>query len=63
MRTVLKLGGELLESGDAMARAAAGVRALADAGPVAVVHGGGRAIDADLRRAGGRAAVRRTDCA
>ncbi len=35
-----------------MRAAAAGVAALAAAGPVAVVHGGGRAIDADLRARG-----------
>lgn len=52
MRTVLKLGGELLEDTGSMARAAAGLRALLAEGPVAVVHGGGRAIDADLRSRG-----------
>ena len=35
-----------------MRAAAAGVAALAATGPVAVVHGGGRAIDADLRARG-----------
>ena len=35
-----------------MRTAAAGVAALAAAGPVAVVHGGGRAIDADLKARG-----------
>jgi acetylglutamate kinase len=48
----LKLGGELLEDAAAMRAAAAGVAALAAAGPVAVVHGGGRAIDADLKARG-----------
>ena len=52
MTSVLKLGGELLEDAAAMARAAVGIRALADAGPLVVVHGGGRAIDADLRARG-----------
>ena len=50
--TLLKLGGELLEDAGAMRAAAAGVAALAAAGPVAVVHGGGRAIDADLKARG-----------
>ncbi len=35
-----------------MRAAAAGVAVLAAAGPVAVVHGGGRAIDADLKARG-----------
>lgn len=52
MLTVLKLGGELLEDAGAMATAAASVARLASAGPIAVVHGGGRAIDADLRARG-----------
>jgi acetylglutamate kinase len=50
--TVLKLGGELLEDASAMRAAAAGIRALRTDGCVAVVHGGGRAIDADLRARG-----------
>jgi acetylglutamate kinase len=50
--TLLKLGGELLEDAGAMRAAAAGIAALRAAGPVAVVHGGGRAIDADLRARG-----------
>lgn len=52
MTTLLKLGGELLEDAAAMRAAAAGVAALAAAGPVAIVHGGGRAIDADLKARG-----------
>ena len=52
MVTLLKLGGELLEDGSAMALAADGIRSLAATGPVVVVHGGGRAIDADLRARG-----------
>jgi acetylglutamate kinase len=50
--TVLKLGGELLEDTAAMKTAAAGVAALRASGAVAVVHGGGRAIDADLKARG-----------
>jgi acetylglutamate kinase len=50
--TVLKLGGELLEDSAAMRTAASGIAALARDGAVAVVHGGGRAIDADLRARG-----------
>jgi acetylglutamate kinase len=50
--TVLKLGGELLEDAAAMRAAARGIAALGAGGPVAVVHGGGRAIDADLRARG-----------
>jgi acetylglutamate kinase len=49
LTTVLKLGGELLEDGDALRRAARGIARLAADGPVVVIHGGGRAIDADLR--------------
>lgn len=50
--TLLKLGGELLEDAAAMRVAAAGIAALGASGPVAVVHGGGRAIDADLKARG-----------
>ncbi len=49
---VLKFGGELLETPDAVAGAAAAVRALSAEGPLVVVHGGGREIDAALRAAG-----------
>jgi acetylglutamate kinase len=52
LTTVLKLGGELLEDADAMRLAAGAVAALAGTGSVAVVHGGGRAIDADLKARG-----------
>ena len=52
MTTILKLGGELLEDADAMRLAAGAVAALAGSGAVAVVHGGGRAIDADLKARG-----------
>jgi acetylglutamate kinase len=50
--TILKLGGELLEDTNAMQVAAAAIAALSATGPVAVVHGGGRAIDADLKARG-----------
>lgn len=49
---MLKLGGELLEDAAAMRAAAHGIAMLQAGGPVAVVHGGGRAIDADLRARG-----------
>ncbi len=52
MVTVLKLGGELLEDATAMQRAASAIVELRADGPLAVVHGGGRAIDADLRARG-----------
>lgn len=47
--TVLKLGGELLEDADAVRHAAASIVRMAARGPLVVVHGGGRAIDAELR--------------
>jgi acetylglutamate kinase len=50
--TLLKLGGELLEDAASMRAAAIGIKALYANGPVAVVHGGGRAIDADLKARG-----------
>ena len=46
---VLKLGGELLEDAAAVRATAAAVTALAGAGPLVIIHGGGRAIDAELR--------------
>jgi acetylglutamate kinase len=52
MITVLKLGGELLDDGAAVQGAAAAIVALALRGPLVVVHGGGRAIDAELRARG-----------
>ena len=52
MTTVLKLGGELLEDRAAMQAMAVAVRALALREQVIVVHGGGRAIDAELRARG-----------
>jgi acetylglutamate kinase len=50
MTTVLKLGGELLE--DSGRRAAIAQVIAAFHGPLVVVHGGGREIDAALQRAG-----------
>jgi acetylglutamate kinase len=50
--TVLKLGGELLEAGDRLGRLAQRIGALARAGPLLVVHGGGREIDAETARRG-----------
>jgi acetylglutamate kinase len=52
MATVLKLGGELLEDAVAIHAAAAAIVRLAGREPLVVVHGGGRAIDADLRARG-----------
>ena len=52
MTTVLKLGGELLEDAAAIESVARAIVRLADRGPVVIVHGGGRAIDAELRARG-----------
>ena len=52
MTTLLKLGGELLEDAAAMRAMAVAVRKLAGTQRVIVVHGGGRAIDAELRLRG-----------
>jgi acetylglutamate kinase len=52
MTTVLKLGGELLEDQAAMQAMTAAIRTLAMREQVIVVHGGGRAIDAELRARG-----------
>ena len=52
MITVLKLGGELLDDAAATHAAAAAIVRLAAKGPLVVVHGGGRAIDAELRARG-----------
>jgi acetylglutamate kinase len=52
MTTVIKLGGELLEDSAAVRSAAAAIVRLAAREPLAVVHGGGRAIDAELRQRG-----------
>lgn len=50
--TVLKLGGELIESAADRARTAGAVAAMAAHTPLVVVHGGGKAIDAELARRG-----------
>lgn len=52
MATILKLGGELLEDAPALTQAASAIVQLAEGGPLVVVHGGGRAIDAELRARG-----------
>lgn len=49
---MLKLGGELLEDAAAVSVAAERIVRLASGDAVAVVHGGGRAIDAELRNRG-----------
>jgi acetylglutamate kinase len=49
---VLKLGGELLEDARRTQAMAAELAIAAAAMPVAVVHGGGREIDAALAKAG-----------
>lgn len=49
---VLKLGGELLEAAADRERIASLASAIASARPLVVVHGGGRAIDAELDRRG-----------
>jgi acetylglutamate kinase len=51
-RVVLKLGGELLERPEDVARVAAGITRLAAVAQVTVVHGGGKEIDAALAQAG-----------
>src|SRR5688500_19405218 len=50
--TVLKVGGELLEQPEDLARVARGIAALASRTPLVVVHGGGKEIDAALAVAG-----------
>ena len=50
--TVLKIGGELLESADRTRAIARAVAPLAGDGPLVVVHGGGREIDAECARRG-----------
>jgi len=52
MTTVLKLGGELLENAAAIESVAPAIVRLAVRGALVVVHGGGRAIDAELRARG-----------
>ena len=50
--TFLKLGGELLEPGAGLDAVLASIAALAGRGPLAIVHGGGREIDAETARRG-----------
>ena len=52
MVNVLKLGGELLENADAIRESARAIVRAAGGGPLVVVHGGGRAIDAEVRAHG-----------
>jgi acetylglutamate kinase len=52
MLTVLKLGGELLDDRAALHGAAGAILRLSRREQVVVVHGGGRAIDAELRARG-----------
>ena len=65
--TVLKLGGELIEAQADLARTADAVAALARLTPLAIVHGGGKAIDAELAARGiapvKRDGIRVTDAA
>jgi acetylglutamate kinase len=49
---VLKFGGELLEDSRQLRALAAAIREIAAATPLAIVHGGGKEIDAALRTAG-----------
>ena len=49
---VLKLGGELIEDAASTRSTAAAVAQLASKAPLVVIHGGGRAIDAELRARG-----------
>ncbi len=50
--TVLKLGGELLQDQDRLRDYVAAIARLSASGPLVVVHGGGREIDAELARRG-----------
>jgi len=52
MVNVLKLGGELLEDAAAVRESASAIVRAATGEPLVVVHGGGRAIDAELRARG-----------
>lgn len=49
---VIKVGGELLESPERLTAVGEALAGLAAAGPLVVVHGGGREIDAELARRG-----------
>lgn len=50
--TVLKVGGELLETHEDLQRIIGHIGSLAVDGPLAVVHGGGRELSAELARRG-----------
>jgi len=50
--SVLKLGGELIETSARAAALAPAIAALAGRGPLLVVHGGGKDIDAECARRG-----------
>ena len=50
--TVLKLGGELVEASSQLAILANAIAQLARRGPLVVIHGGGREIDAESARRG-----------
>ena len=49
---VVKLGGELLEESTSLANCVVAIKTIAANGPVVVVHGGGKEIDAALKAAG-----------
>lgn len=51
-RTIVKLGGELLEPGADLRGLARALATLAADGPLVVVHGGGKEIDAECARRG-----------
>jgi acetylglutamate kinase len=50
--TILKLGGELLEPGPGLAPLVSAIVSMAGDGPLVIVHGGGREIDAEAARRG-----------
>ncbi len=47
---VLKLGGELIETAESRAHMARLIARLMTDGPLVVIHGGGKAVDVDLKR-------------
>src|SRR5947207_1608249 len=49
---VLKFGGELIEDASRLNQVVTAIAAVARTTPLAVIHGGGREIDATLKRAG-----------
>lgn len=53
MTTLIKIGGELLETGGDIRSVVAHVRQAASEGPLVVVHGGGRELSAEVARRGG----------